>query len=126
MFSSPQNAFCFTTLSRLVLEVFRYFENHAQNLNTPQNNLASWDLQMGFNSAFKGLTYLPGSPVKSPAQRPSALSLFSERNTLFLEPPSSLTEVLTLTEVFLCFFLSCKANARVKLASRGTVRTFQK
>ena len=29
----------------------------------------------------------------------------------------NLTEVfLTLTEVFLCFFLSCKANARVKLA----------
>jgi hypothetical protein len=26
------------------------------NLNTPQNNSASWDLQMGFNSAFKGLT----------------------------------------------------------------------
>jgi hypothetical protein len=30
----------------------------------------------------------------------------------------NLTEVfLTLTEVFLCFFLSCKANARVKLAN---------
>jgi len=32
----------------------------------------------------------------------------------------------TLTEVFLCFFLSCKANARVKLTSRGMVRTLQK
>ena len=32
----------------------------------------------------------------------------------------------TLTEVFPCFFLSCKANARVKLTSRGTVRTLQK
>ena len=32
----------------------------------------------------------------------------------------NLTEVfLTLTEVFLCFFLSCKANARVKLAKMG-------
>ena len=32
----------------------------------------------------------------------------------------NLTEVfLTLTEVFLCFFLSCKANARVKLAKKG-------
>jgi hypothetical protein len=32
----------------------------------------------------------------------------------------SLTEVfLTLTEVFPCFFLSCKANARVKLAKTG-------
>ena len=26
---------------------------------------------------------------------------------------------LTLTEGFLCFFLSCKANARVKLAKSG-------
>ena len=32
----------------------------------------------------------------------------------------NLTEVfLTLTEVFPCFFLSCKANARVKLAKKG-------
>ena len=31
----------------------------------------------------------------------------------------------TLTEFFPCFFLSCKANARVKLTSRGTVRTLQ-
>ena len=32
----------------------------------------------------------------------------------------NLTEVfLTLTKVFLCFFLSCKANARVKLAKTG-------
>jgi hypothetical protein len=39
--------------------------------------------------------------------------LYSE---LFL----NLIEVfLTLTEVFLCFFLSCKANARVKLAKTG-------
>jgi hypothetical protein len=31
-----------------------------------------------------------------------------------------MTEVfLTLTEVFLCFLLSCKANARVKLAKTG-------
>jgi len=52
---SPQNAFCFTNLSRLVLEIFRFFENQAQNLNTPQNNSESWGLQMGFNSAFKGL-----------------------------------------------------------------------
>jgi hypothetical protein len=37
-------------------------------------------------------------------------------NEVFL----NLTEVfLTLTEVFLCFFLSCKANARVKLAKTG-------
>ena len=32
----------------------------------------------------------------------------------------NLTEVfLTLTKVFPCFFLSCKANARVKLAKTG-------
>ena len=32
----------------------------------------------------------------------------------------NLTEdFLTLNEVFLCFFLSCKANARVKLAKTG-------
>jgi len=55
LFSSPQNAFCFTNLSRLVLEIFRFCEYHAQNLNTPQKNLASWDLQLGFNSVFKGL-----------------------------------------------------------------------
>jgi len=46
---SPQIAFCFTNLSRLVLKIFNFFEKHAQNLNTPQNNSASWDLQMGFN-----------------------------------------------------------------------------
>ena len=35
---------------------------------------------------------------------------------IFLNP----TEVyLTLTEVFPCFFLSCKANARVKFAKTG-------
>jgi len=37
----------------------RFIEKRVQNLNTPQNNQASWDLQMGFNSAFKGLN-LPG------------------------------------------------------------------
>ena len=54
LFSSPQNAFCFTNLSHLVLEIFRLFEKHTQNLNTPQNNSVSWDLQMGLNSVFKG------------------------------------------------------------------------
>ena len=51
MIYSPQIAFCFTNLTCLVLEIFRFFEKHAQNLNTPQNNSESWDLQMGFNSA---------------------------------------------------------------------------
>ena len=51
-------AFCFTNLSRLVLEIFRFLEKHAQNLNNPQNNSASWALQIGFNLAFKGLNIL--------------------------------------------------------------------
>jgi hypothetical protein len=50
LFPSPQNVFCFTNLSRLVLEIFKFFEKHTQNLNTPQNNSASWDLKMGFNT----------------------------------------------------------------------------
>jgi len=54
---SPHIYFCFTDLSRLVLEIFRFYEKHAQNLNSLQNNSASWDLQMGFNFAFKGLRY---------------------------------------------------------------------
>jgi len=45
----------FTNLSSLVLEIFRIFEEPAQNLNTQQNNSANWDLQMGFTPAFKGL-----------------------------------------------------------------------
>jgi hypothetical protein len=49
MIHSPQTDFCFTNLSHIVLEVFRFFEKHVQNLNTPQNNSESWDLQMGFN-----------------------------------------------------------------------------
>ena len=55
LFPSPQNYFCFTNLFHLVLEIFRFFEKHAQNLNTPQNNSASWELQMGFNLVFNGL-----------------------------------------------------------------------
>ena len=40
--------------------------------------------------------------------------------TLYFEVLLNLTGVfLTLTEVFPCFFLSCKANARVKLAKTG-------
>ena len=44
LFPFPQNAFCSTDLSRLVLEIFRFFEKHSQNLNTPQNNSATWVL----------------------------------------------------------------------------------
>jgi hypothetical protein len=53
--SVPTKCFLFHKLSCLVLEIFRFFEYHAQNLNTLQNNSVSWDLQMGFNLAFKGL-----------------------------------------------------------------------
>ena len=39
---------------------------------------------------------------------------------LYSEVFLTLTEVfLTLTKVFPCFFLSCKANARLKLAKKG-------
>jgi len=55
LFPSPQNAFYFTNLSCWVLEIFRVFQYHAQNFNAPQKNSASWDLQLGFNTAFKGL-----------------------------------------------------------------------
>ena len=47
---SPELVFCFTNLSRLVHKIFRFFEKLAQNLNTPQNNSASQDIQMGFNT----------------------------------------------------------------------------
>jgi hypothetical protein len=57
--SFPKTCFFFKNLYGLVLEIFRVFENHAQNLTPPpkkkNNNSASWDLQMGFNSASKGL-----------------------------------------------------------------------
>jgi hypothetical protein len=32
-----------------------FFERHAQNLNAPENNSATWDLQIGFNSVRQGL-----------------------------------------------------------------------
>ena len=48
LFSSPQNAFCFTNLSRLFLEIFRFCEYHARNLNTRRKIrravTCSWDL----------------------------------------------------------------------------------
>jgi len=49
--SFPTNCFLFhkfISLSYRNIQVF--FEKHAQNLNTPQNNSASWDLQMEFNT----------------------------------------------------------------------------
>jgi len=34
---------------------FSNYSGFKKHLNTPQNNSASWDLQIGFNSGFKGL-----------------------------------------------------------------------
>ena len=65
LFPSPQYAFCFTNLSRLVLEIFRFCEYHAQNLSTLQKNSASWDLHLGFNLAFKGLNHTVFSVLSS-------------------------------------------------------------
>jgi hypothetical protein len=42
-------------LCQFCVQTVRFFEKHAQNLNTPQNNSASWNLKMGFNWAFNGL-----------------------------------------------------------------------
>jgi len=80
LFPYPQNAFCFTNLSHLVLEIFRFCEYHAQNLNTLQKNLASWDLQLGFNSAFKGL-------IKLPCCIKLAFQVISCKHTLYLRKP---------------------------------------
>jgi hypothetical protein len=35
LFYSPHSVFCFTYLSHLILEIFRFFKKHVQNLNTP-------------------------------------------------------------------------------------------
>jgi len=42
------------------IDLVRVFEKHAPNLNTQQKISANWELQMGFNSAFKGLTVRGG------------------------------------------------------------------
>jgi hypothetical protein len=73
-------------VSCLVLEIFRFFEKHAQNLNTPQNNLASWDLQIGFNSAFKGLSY-------QDSQQHRACSSPKSTNTETQPPPTNIKDV---------------------------------
>jgi len=61
-----------------------FFENHAQHLNTPQNNSATWDLQMGFNSAFKGLRIYEGIPPHwSLTLHPSVLSLCAHEDFIY-------------------------------------------
>jgi len=48
LFPSSRSYFYFTNLSRSILEIFRYFEIHAQNWNTPTTirrvGTYSWDL----------------------------------------------------------------------------------
>jgi hypothetical protein len=53
--SFPTKCFLFHKFIPVSSRNIQVFEYHAQNLNTPQNNSASWDLQLGFNSVFKGL-----------------------------------------------------------------------
>jgi len=48
--SFPTNCFLFHKFIPLSSRTSSFLEKHAQNLNTPQNNSVSWDLQMGFNS----------------------------------------------------------------------------
>ena len=50
----PTKCFCFTNLSRVFLQIFRFLKHRLKNLNTPQNNWASCDIKMGYNSTFKG------------------------------------------------------------------------
>jgi hypothetical protein len=63
----------------LVLEIFRFFKKHAQNLTTLQNNSVSWDLQVGFNSVFKGLS------VSAESRKPPTL----KDKKLYTESPQS-------------------------------------
>jgi len=44
-------------VSYLCVNTSVFFEKHVQNLNTPQNNSASWELQMGLKRAFRGLRW---------------------------------------------------------------------
>jgi hypothetical protein len=46
------------------------------------------------------------------------MSMYSNCMFMYLHR-ASLHSLVTLTEVFPCFFLSCKANARVQLTKRG-------
>ena len=47
------------------------------------------------------------------------LSMYSYCGLCFLIVVYVFLDAVTLTEVFPCFFLGCKANARVKLAKTG-------
>jgi len=61
-----------SVLCHISVQSLRFFEKHAQNLNTSQNNSASRDLQMGFNSAFKGLSKIAKSSYSLPHVCPTA------------------------------------------------------
>jgi hypothetical protein len=60
---------------------------------------------------------LEAVPTQPTVPMTEAYCTLTEAYCTLTEAYCTLTEVfLTLTEVFPCFFLSCKANARVKLA----------
>jgi len=46
----PHKLFLFHKFIPFSSRNFRFFEKHAENLNTLQNNSGTCDLQMGFNS----------------------------------------------------------------------------
>jgi len=81
------------------------------NQGRPKSMLKEW------RESSSVLTNLFWSPtVIPPTISDSYTAIYCTLTEVFLNP----TEVfLTLTEVFPCFFLSCKANARVKLAKTG-------
>jgi len=47
MFPFPQSAIYYTHLSRLVLEIFTFFEKHAQNLNNLAEKFGELGLTFG-------------------------------------------------------------------------------
>jgi hypothetical protein len=60
-----QNVIYFANLCHLVHEIFTFFVKHAKNLNAHSENSVSWDLQLGFNLAFKRLRdkYIPFNAI---------------------------------------------------------------
>ena len=94
-----------------------------------------WRLECGDCSYIFGKFMGPWSLKRSPSDpqislplpRPSIIRIVCESSTTLTHSSTTLTHSSTtlthssntLTEVFPCFFLSCKANARVKLAKTG-------
>ena len=87
-----------------------------------------WRLECGDCSYIFGKFMGPWSLKRSPSDpqislplpRPSIIRIVCESSTTLTHSSTTLTHSsATLTEVFPCFFLGCKANARVKLAKTG-------